>query len=150
MSRYEMFLQRLSEIELNLNVLAAITVIIVVFILEIPWIRRCGRKSKRVRKAEKLGHVVSGRRIDVWDDDLTRTSVSSYVHATYVYEVNGREYKYHYLKRAAAPLTLNLYYVHDPRRAFTGEIKNIGIWSLLYYIIPLAFGIGVLALLGEI
>ncbi|OUN25974.1 hypothetical protein [Pseudoflavonifractor sp. An85] len=151
MSRFEMFLQRAAETQWNFNVFVALAVVVVLFVLEIIWMRRNNskdRERKCVKKAKELGHVVYGKRISVWDDDLTRTSVSSYVHATYVYEVDGKEYKYNYLKRAAAPLTLKLYYINNPKRAFTGEKKSSVILSLLFYLIPLAAGIAVMNLLG--
>ena len=95
MPRYEMFLERLGQIEWKFNVAAGMAVVILLFVLEIIWLRKYRPRNKRVEQAEALGHVVRAKRIQAWDDDLTRTSTStsSYVHATYLYEVDGKEYR---------------------------------------------------------
>lgn len=148
MSRLEMFLQRLDQIEFQFNVVAGMIVVIVLFVLEIILLKKHRPRNKQVEKAVAMGHVVKAKRTQAWDDDLTRTSTSSYIHATYVYEVDGKEYRYHYLKRAAAPLILTLYYLNNPSHAFTGEEKRNPILGLLFYIVPIAAGVAVMLLLG--
>ena len=148
MPRYEMFLERLGQIEWKFNVAAGMAVVILLFVLELIWLRKYRPRNKRVEQAEALGHVVRAKRIQAWDDDLTRTSTSSYVHATYLYEVDGKEYRYNYLKRAAAPLTLTLYYIHNPKRAFMKEEKTSLFLGLLLYLVPIAAGVGVMLFLG--
>lgn len=142
MPRYEMFLERLGQIEWKFNVAAGMAVVILLFVLEIIWLRKYRPRNKRVEQAEALGHVVRAKRIQAWDDDLTRTSTSSYVHATYLYEVGGKEYRYNYLKRAAAPLTLTLYYIHNPKRAFMKEEKPAFFWAFSSIWSPLQPGWG--------
>ena len=134
----------------NVNVFVGIVAAVLVFIVEISFIRSRKKRNRRAERAAALGHVVMAKRIEVWDDDPTGANVNSWIHATYVYEVNGKNYQYKYMERAAAPITMKLYYIDNPRRVFSGKEKENGLLSILWYVFPIAVAIIVINLLGGI
>ena len=93
----------------------AITVIL--FILEVRWSRAHPPRSRRAEKAKALSHVVTARRVKYWDDGVSPDEkTTSQYHATYAYEVAGKQYQYKYLERAVPPVQIQLYYLDKPAR----------------------------------
>ena len=133
----------------NFNAFVGIIVMIVVFVIEIKWMRSHTPGNKQVEKAINLGHVVEAKRVKFWDDGITSAEqpTSSY-HATYTYDISGKLYQYKYLERAYPPMVIKLYYINNPRKVFRGERKQSAISKILFLIIPIASGIGVTFLLG--
>lgn len=80
--------------------------------------------------------MVTAKRVKAWDDDLTGSDVTSWIHAVYEYEVDGVRYTYRYMQRAAAPYTLKLYYTKNPARAFMEKRQRSTIVALLFYLLP--------------
>lgn len=134
----------------NFNVFVGIVAAIGVLILEIVWMRKRTNTNKQIAKAIKKGHVVDATRLKTWNDDITGTNVDSWVYATYSYEVDGKSYQYKYMDRANAPIKLKLYYLDNPHKAFSEKQKKKNIFSLLFYIIPIAVAVIVINLLGGI
>ncbi len=130
---------------------AGIVVMIVLFVIEVKWTRSHTPRNKRVEKAIHLGHVVEAKRVKFWDDAITPDQQpTSWYHATYAYEVSGKQYTYKYLEHEYPPMVIKLYYMNSPRKAFRGEKKPGAISKILFFILPIAVGIGVMYLLGGI
>lgn len=134
----------------NINVFVGIVAAIFVLVLEIIYINKHSKSNKKVEKAKQLGNVVIAKRIKMWNDDITGTSVDSWVYATYTYEVRGKSYQYKYMDRQTAPITLELYYIDNPRKVFTGKEKRNTIISLLFYLLPIAVAVITINLLGGV
>lgn len=134
----------------NFNVFVGIIAAIVVLILEIIYMNKHKKVNKKVEKAKQLGNVVTAKRIKTWNDDITGTSVDSWVYATYVYEIRGKTYQYKYMDRQTAPITLELYYIDNPRKAFTDKEKKNAFISLLFYLVPVAVAVITINLLGGV
>lgn len=134
----------------NFNVTCGIIAAVIVFILEIIIIRKRNKTSWKIEKAKSLGHVVQGKRIKAWDDDTSGYSVDSWFHATYVFTVDGKEYKCRYLGKVSPPLVTNVYYINSPRKAFVENEYKQNYLSILLYIIPIAVAILVINFLGGI
>ncbi len=134
----------------NFNVFVGIVVAIVVLISEIIYMREYTKCNKKVEKAKQLGNIVTAKRVKTWNDDITGTSVDSWVYAIYIYEVNGKTYQYKYMDRQTAPITLELYYIDNPRKVFTGKEKKNAILSLLFYLLPIAVAVITINLLGGV
>lgn len=134
----------------NFNVFVGIIAAIVVLAIEIVYMNKHGKSNKKVEKAKQLGNVVTAKRIKMWNDDITGTSVDSWVYATYVYEIRGRTYQYKYMDRQTAPITLELYYIDNPRKVFTGKEKKNAFISLLFYLVPIAVAVIIINLLGGV
>ena len=134
----------------NFNVTCGIIAAVIVFILEIIFIRKRNKTSWKIEKAKSLGHVTQGKRIKAWDDDTSGYSVDSWFHATYVFTVNGKEYKCHYLGKISPPLVTNVYYINSPRKAFVENEYKQNYLSILLYIIPIAVAILVINCLGGV
>ena len=62
----------------NFNVTCGIIAAVVVFILEVIFIRKHNKTNWKIEKAKKLGHVVQGKRVKAWDDDTSGCSVDSF------------------------------------------------------------------------
>lgn len=102
-----------------------------------------------MEKATALGHVVTAKRIKYWDDGVTPDEkTTSHYHATYAYEVSGKQYQYKYLERAVPPLQIQLYYLDNPGRAFRAKEKRSGFARVLFLLFPIAAGVAVMLLLG--
>ena len=148
---FKEMLKEFSDI-MSFNVLLGIAVMVVLIIAEIKFMRTKGIKNKRqerrLEKAKSLGHAVTAIRLEQWKD--TPVDPNSRVHATYAYEVNGKYYKYHFMEREAAPRTITLYYINNPRKTFRGTVEDSGFLMLLFYILPVAAGILTMLLLGGI
>lgn len=96
-----------------------------------------------------LGHVVTAKRLKYWDDGVTPDErTTSHYHATYTYEVAGKQYQYKYLERAVPPVQIQLYYLDDPGRAFRGKEKRSGSAQVFFLLFPIAVGVAVMLLLG--
>lgn len=134
----------------NFNVICGIIAAVVVFILEIIFIRKRNKTSWKIEKAKSLGHVVQGKRVKAWDDDTSGYSVDSWFHATYVFTVDGKEYKCRYLGKVSPPLVTNVYYINSPRKAFVENEYKQNYLSILLYIIPVAVAILVINCLGGV
>lgn len=134
----------------NFNVFVGIVAAIAVFIVEIIYMNKHSKSNKRVEKAKQLGNVVTAKRIKTWNDDITGTSVDSWVYATYAYEICGKQYQYKYMDRQTAPITLELYYIDNPRKVFTGKEKKNAVLSLLFYLVPIAVAVIIINLLGGV
>ena len=84
-----------------------------------------------------LGHVVTAKRIKYWDDGITPDEkTTSQYHATYAYEISGKQYQYKYLERAVPPIQIQLYYLNNPGRAFRGKEKRSGFAQAFFYCSP--------------
>ena len=135
----------------NFNAFVGIVVMIVVFVLEVKWTRSHTSGNRRVEKALALGHVVEAKRVKYWDEATTPgEQVTSWYHATYTYNVSGKQYQYKYLEREHPPVMIKLYYINNPRKAFRGEKKQSGALRILLLLIPIAVGVGVMLLLGGV
>ena len=73
---------------------------------------------------------------------------TSHYHATYAYEVSGKQYQYKYLERAVPPVQIQLYYLDDPGRAFRSKEKRSGFAQVFFLLFPIAVGVAVMLLLG--
>ena len=128
-----------------------IVVTIVAFVIEIRWTRSHITSNKQVEKAINLGHVVEAKRVKFWDDGITPDEQqTSWYHATYTYDISGKQYQYKYLERVYPPTIIKLYYINNPRKVFRGQKKQSAISKILFLIIPIAAGIGVTFLLGGV
>lgn len=134
----------------NFNVFVGIVAAIVVFILEIIYMNKHKKVNRKVEKAKQLGNVVTAKRISTWTDNRHGTSMDSWVYATYTYELSGKTYRYKYMERQFAPVTLTLYYLDNPRKAFTGTEKKNSFFSLFFYLIPIAVAVIIINLLGGV
>lgn len=134
----------------NFNVTCGIIAAVIVFVLEIIFIRKRNKTSWKIEKAKSLGHVVQGKRIKAWDDDTSGYSVDSWFHATYVFTVDGKEYKCRYLGKVSPPLVTNVYYINSPKKAFVENEYKQNYLSILLYIIPIAVAIVVINCLGGV
>ena len=135
----------------SFSAFAGIAVMIILFVIEVKWTRSHTPSNKRVEKAIQLGHVVEAKRVKFWDDAITPDEQStSWYHAAYAYEVSGKQYTYKYLEHKYPPMVIKLYYMNTPRKVFRGEKKPSAISKILFFIIPIAAGIGVMYLLGGI
>lgn len=149
MEKLPELINNLMEI-LDVRVLGGLVVAIIVFVLEIRLFKSYKRKNRRRERAVQLGHVVQAKRVRAWDDDTTGYSVDSWFHARYVYEVDGREYTYRYMRKATPPVTLTLYYLSNPKRTFTGEEKEPWFLPIVCLALPILLGALVLRLLGVV
>ena len=119
------------------------------FILEVRWSRAHPPRSRRAEKAKALGHVVTARRVKYWDDGVSPDEkTTSQYHATYAYEVAGKQYQYKYLERAVPPVQIQLYYLDDPGRAFRGKEKRSGFAQVFFLLFPILVGAAAAYLLG--
>ena len=134
----------------DVKAVCGIAVAILIFILEVRFMRKRKKRDRRLEKAKQMGHVVQAKRTKAWDDDITGYSVDSWFHAAYSYEVNGRTYEYRYMGKKVPPLLINLYYIDNPARAFTGEEKKERALSILLLLFPIVVGVVVFYLLGGI
>ena len=126
-----------------------IAVTVILFILEVRWSHAHPLRSRRVEKAMALGHVVTAKRIKYWDDGVTPDeTTTSHYHATYAYEVSGKQYQYKYLERAVPPVQIQLYYLDDPGRAFRGKEKRSGFAQVFFLLFPILVGAATAYLLG--
>lgn len=134
----------------NFNVFVGIVAAIVVLIFEIIYMNKHKKVNKKVEKAKQLGNVVTAKRVSSWTDNRYGTSMDSWVYATYTYELSSKTYRYKYMGRQFAPITLTLYYLDNPRKAFTGTEKKNSFLSLFFYIIPIAVAVIIINLLGGV
>ena len=96
-----------------------------------------------------LGHVVTAKQIKYWDDGITPDEkTTSQYHATYAYEISGKQYQYKYLERSVPPIQIQLYYLNNPGRAFHGKEKRSGFAQVFLLLFPIAAGVAVMLLLG--
>ncbi|MBB5262918.1 hypothetical protein HNP82_000012 [Catenibacillus scindens] len=135
---------------LDIRVLCGLAVAILFFVLEIKIFRSYKRKNRRRERAASLGHVVQAMRVKTWDDDTTGYSVDSWFHARYVYEVDGRKYTCRYMRKVTPPVMLTLYYLNNPKKAFTGEEKESRFLPVVCLVLPILLGALVLQLLGVV
>lgn len=132
-----------------LSAVIGIAVAIVLFILEVRWPRSHPPHSRRKEKAVALGHVVKAKRLQHWDDGVTPDEqTTSWYHATYAYEVAGKQYQYKYLERAFPPIQIELYSLSHPGRAFRGTEKQSALSQIVLLLFPIAAGVAVMLLLG--
>ena len=134
----------------NLNVSIGVLAGITVFILEIFWIRRYEKKNRRSERKKQKGHIVTGKRISMWDDGEPGDSVNSYYHAKYRYEVNGKVYNYRYIGKTFPPLTISLYYKNSPKHVWSDFNKKQSPFAIFLYVIPVIITIAVIYVLGGI
>ena len=126
-----------------------LAITVVLFILEVRWSRAHPPRSRRAEKAKALGHVVTARRVKYWDDGVSpNEKTTSQYHATYAYEVAGKQYQYKYLERAVPPVQIQLYYLDDPGRAFRGREKRSGFAQVFFLLFPILVGAAAAYLLG--
>ena len=111
----------------------AITVIL--FTLEVRWSRAHPPRSRRAEKAKALDHVVTAGRVKYWDDGVSPDEkTTSQYHATYAYEVAGKQYQYKYLEH--------------PGRSFRGVEKRSPLLQILLLLFPILAGAAAAYLLG--
>ena len=134
----------------NINVFIGIAAAIFVLVLEIIYMNKHKKVNRKVEKAKQLGNVVTAKRVSTWTDNGDGTSMDSWVYATYTYELSGKTYRYKYMKRQFAPVTLTLYYLDNPRKVFTGTEKKNSFFSLFFYLIPMAVAVIIINLLGGV
>ena len=133
----------------NFNVFVCIVAAIVVLILEIIYMNKHKKVNRKVEKAKQLGNVVTAKRVSTWTDNRHGTSMDSWVYATDTYELSGKTYRYKYMERQFAPVTLTLYYLDNPHKAFTGTGKRT-VFSHFFYLIPIAVTVIIINLLGGV
>ena len=126
-----------------------LAITVVLFILEVRWSRAHPPRSRRAEKAKALGHVVTARRVKYWDDGVSPDEkTTSQYHATYAYEVAGKQYQYKYLERAVPPVQIQLYYLDHPGRAFRGAEKRSPLLQIFLLLFPILVGAAAAYLLG--
>ena len=104
-----------------------LAITVVLFILEVRWSRAHPPRSRRAEKAKALGHVVTARRVKYWDDGVSPDEkTTSQYHATYAYEVAGKQYQYKYLEH--------------PGRSFRGVEKRSPLLQILLLLFPILAG----------
>ena len=131
------------------SAVVGIAITVILFILEVRWSHAHPPHSRRVEKAMALGHVVTAKRLKYWDDGVTPDErTTSHYHATYAYEVAGKQYQYKYLERAVPPVQIQLYYLDDPGRAFRGKEKRSGFAQVFSLLFPIRVGAATAYLLG--
>ena len=141
LSEFAALMEEFGTSVLQPSAVIGIAVIVILFILEIRWSHAHPPHSKRVEKAVALGHVVTAKRIKYWDDSVTPDEkTTSHYHATYAYEVAGKQYQYKYLERAVPPVQIQLYYLDDPGRAFRGKEKRSGLAQVFFLLFPILVG----------
>ena len=118
-----------------------LAITVVLFILEVRWSRAHPPRNRRAEKAKALGHVVTARRVKYWDDGVSPDEkTTSQYHATYAYEVAGKQYQYKYLERAVPPVQIQLYYLDDPGRACRGTDNRSGRAHVFVLLFPILAG----------
>ena len=152
MNSFKQFEELLLNIEFEPKMILVVGVIIAAYVIECILLSKgyinTKHSNKKVEKAKKMNHIIKSKRISYWNDyTSTDDSTTSYYHAKYEYTVNNKKKKYSYLSKMFPPLTLELYYIHNPNRAFHNEEKT-SIFVVLIYIIPFILGIIVMKLLG--
>ena len=131
------------------SAVVGIAITVILFILEVRWSHAHPPHSRRVEKAMALGHVVTAKRLKYWDDGVTPDErTTSHYHATYAYEVAGKQYQYKYLERAVPPVQIQLYYLDNPGRAFRGKEKRSGSAQVFFLLFPILVGAATAYLLG--
>ncbi len=80
--------------------------------------------SRRVKKAQAMGHVLTANLIKSWTMTDERLDVNAKVNAVYEYWHDGQAYRYHYLERKVPPKTIQLYYLNNPRHAFLQKNRS--------------------------
>lgn len=129
---------------------------IIVFIIEIIL---CNKKTlfsdnsfkKKVQKAKEQGNVVTGKlyRSRYRDREPDNKTANRMYVAGYKYLVNGVEYKYRLISTSSKPpFTIHLYYINNPKKAFSEADNKPGLLQILLYIIPLVVAISVMKLMG--
>ena len=95
LSEFAALMEEFGTSVLQLSAVIGIAVTVILFILEVRWSHAHPPHSRRVEKAVALGHVVTAKRIKYWDDGVTPDEkTTSHYHATYAYEVSGKQYQY--------------------------------------------------------
>lgn len=117
---------------------------IFVLIIELILLNKIKKSNRRVDKAKALGHIVKAKRLEMWHDGQPGEAPSNvWYYAKYDYEVDGRKYRYRYMSRNVPPMINTLYYINNPRKAFTDEKKSFGFLYIFCMIIPLAVAVAV-------
>lgn len=80
--------------------------------------------EKKIAKAEALGHVIPAKRISLSHSTRDFLKNSRFYAATYEYELNGKTRHYRYVSANHAAVTMNLYYIKNPRFLFTRGEKT--------------------------
>ena len=136
----------------QLLVIGAFTVAL--YILEFIWFSKMLDKNKEVWNRKKEEAIAAGKtalaskKSQSYDRDSHDERV---YHATYVYEIGGKKYKYGCHFRSDPPHTLQVYYRNNPARAFSGYDDHTVYFNLLgpvLFIFPIACTYLVLKLLG--
>ena len=74
--------------------------------------------SRSVKKAQAMGHVLTGRRVSAWVMTDDRLDVNAKTNAIFEYEYGGKTYRYHFFERRKPPETIQLYYLNNPTHVF--------------------------------
>lgn len=152
MEAFDEFFQLMGEfgtlMRENWNVVCGVLAGLAVFILEMIFTRKRPKENRKVKKAKELGHVAKGKRLKYWKDDPYDVHARS--HATYIFEVDGKEYKYRYLGRQHPPSFAEIYYIHSPRHGFVVFEDDRNYWEILWLIIPAAVAVLVSLLLSDV
>lgn len=103
------------------------------------------RNAKRVKEAERRGHVVTAY---LFKDFSDRYAYSDELQSgVYKYIVDGNEYKYNFSEKQRPPQTITLFYLDNPKKTFRRgeEYVNFG---CLAAALPMLLGVALVILLG--
>lgn len=119
------------------SAVVGIAITVILFILEVRWSHAHPPHSRRVEKAIALGHVVTAKRIKYWDDGVTPDErITSHYHATYAYEVAGKQYQYKYLERAVPPVQIQLYIWMIPAERSVAKESEAALLKFSFFCSP--------------
>ena len=141
--------------ETDYRVWIGIAVTIGIGIIEIILGRKgliSSRSTKRMQQARAKGHMLTAQLISrdfeyVTEGDADRR-IRTYI-GTYEYEVNGRMKKVvETFYNMYPPMTLTMYYVSNPEKAFSEMKVTESSTNALFLLIAVASGVAVTMLLG--
>lgn len=151
MEAFEEFKNLFSGITIEPSHILIVGIMVAVFVFEMilvyKGVLRFEAGVKRRDKAIASGHVLKAKRIRYHDDKEHGYETNSRYYAKYEYTVEGTPRIYRYCSRQYPPVTLTLYYIRNPRRAFHYE-KGTSLSALLLYIIPVAIAVLVVKVFG--
>lgn len=152
MSDFLQLLQGLKEL-LTIPAICGLVVFVVSEIIIIKLQVRHKPRNKKVEKAIHRGNIVKAKRLSMWDEGITAGErITSHYHATYSYEVDGASYEYRYLSRTYPPLEITLYYINNPRHAYSRieTDKRNGFFTPFIIFLPFLLAGIVIYLLGGV
>lgn len=127
---------------------------VALYILEFKWFSKMLDKNKAAWERKKEEAIAAGRtalaskKSQSYDRDSNDDRT---YHATYVYTINGREYKYGHHFHVEPPHTLQIYYKDNPAKAFSSYDDHNVFFHLLapvLFVFPIACTYFLLKLFG--